>query len=62
MQLPIHIIVDLSPHTVAEINVTGTGDDEHLARRIIENLKTTSDPECYLADLERMYKPFYGER
>lgn len=59
---PFHVIVDFSPHTVAEINVTGTGDHAQLARRIIESLRTTVEPECYLADLERLYKYMYGER
>lgn len=59
---PLYIIVDLSPHTVAEINVFGTVDDENLARRIIERLRTSSDPDCYAVDMERMYKALYGER
>lgn len=62
MPFPMYVIVDFSPHTVAEINAMGTVDQAQLARRIIESLKTTVDPECYLADLERLYKFMYGER
>lgn len=62
MAFPLHIIVDLSPHTVAEINIVGTGDAAQLARRIIAKLRTTVEPECYLADVERLYKFVYGER
>ena len=59
---PLYILVDLSPHTFAEVNVMGTGDDENMARRIIGDLRTTSDSECYFADLERMYKASQVER
>ena len=62
MAFPLHVIVDLSPHTVAEINVVGTGDDAQLARRIVAMLRTTIEPACYLADVERLYKFVYGER
>ena len=62
MPFPMYIIADFAPHTVAEINVMGAGDHAQLARRIIESLKTTSGPECYLTDLERLYKFMYGER
>jgi len=62
MPFPMYVIVDFSPHTVAEINVMGAGDHAQLARQIIESLKTTVEPECYLADLERLYKAVYGER
>lgn len=53
---PLHVMLDLSPHTVAEINVYGTGDDAGMARRIIETLRTTTDAECFFADLERLFK------
>lgn len=59
---PMHVIVDFSPHTTAEINVMGTGDQAQLARQIIETMKTTVEPGCYLDDLERLYKYMYGER
>lgn len=62
MPFPLYVIVDFSPHTVAEINVMGSGDHAQLARRIIESLKTTEDPACYLSDLERLYKFMAGER
>ena len=52
---PLHVILDLSPHTVAEINVHGSDDDAGMARRIIETIRTTTDPACYFADLERMF-------
>ena len=59
---PLYILVDLSPHTFAEVNVVGTGDDENMARRIIGDLRTTSDSECYFPELERMYKSSQEER
>ena len=55
-KFPLHVILDLSPHTVAEINVHGTPDDDNLARRIVETIRTTTAAECYWADLERMFK------
>jgi len=62
MPFPMYVIVDISPHTVAEINVMGVGDHAQLARRIIESIKTTTEPQCYLGDLERLYKFMSGER
>lgn len=62
MPFPMYIIVDFSPHTVAEINVMGIGDHAQLAHQVIESLKTTTEPACYLADLERLYKYMHGER
>jgi hypothetical protein len=59
---PLYIVVDLSPHTIAEINVRDSGADEELARQIIAGLRTTTDPECYLSDTERMLKAAYSER
>ena len=59
---PLNVIVDLSPVTFAEVNAFGTGDDENIARRVIEKLRTTTNPECYLADMERMYKAWYPEK
>ena len=53
---PLHVMLDLSPHTVAEINVHGTEDDAGVARRIIESIRTTTDAACYFADLERLFK------
>ena len=60
--LPLYILVDLSPHTIAEINVRDSGNDEDLARRIIAELKTTTVAECYSAELERMLKVLHGGR
>jgi len=53
---PLYVLVDLSPHTVAEVNVSGTADDEGLARRIVESLRTTTEPACYIADLEALHR------
>lgn len=58
---PLNVVVDLSPHTFAEVNVFGTADDEALARRIIGTLRTTTEPGCYLAEVERMYRAWYPE-
>lgn len=52
VRLPAKVIVDLSPDAVAVITVGGTTDNDELARRVIANLRTTSNPECYWADLE----------
>lgn len=62
MPFPLYVLVDLSPHGVAEVNVFGTQDDERMARSIVEKLRISSDPECYLADLERMYRAWYPEQ
>jgi len=56
------VLVDLSPEAVAQITVFGTPDDDDLARSIIESLKTTSDPKCYWAELERELRLMYGDR
>ena len=62
VDFPVKIIVDLSPEAVMQITVIGTADDAHLARRIVESLKTTKEPECYFPLLERMLKSESGER
>jgi len=59
---PSKIIVDLSPNAIVQITVGQTPDDDGLARRIIESLKTTSDPQCYWADLERELRSGFGDR
>lgn len=59
---PAKILVDLSPDAVVVITVVGTPDDDDLARRIIESLRTTSDPKCYWPVLEKMLKAMHGER
>jgi len=56
------VLVDLSPEAVAQITVFGTPDDDGLARSIIESLKTTSDPQCYWAELEYELRSMYGDR
>ena len=59
---PLYVIVDLSPHTIAEINVQNSGDDKLLARQIVDGMKTTNQPDCFLPDLERMLKASDGRR
>ncbi len=61
MPFPMYVLIDFSPHTIAEVNVMGAGDHAELVRQIILGLKTTSEPACYLADLEKLYKFMYGE-
>ena len=58
------IIVDLSPDAVVEIIVAGSGepDNDALARRIIQSLRTTSDPKCYWPVYEGMVKAMLGKR
>lgn len=58
----LYVLVDLSPHAVAEVNAFGTADDDRMARQIVETIRTSSDPECYVAELERLYKAWHGER
>jgi len=60
--LPLWVLVDLSPHTIAEINVMDSGSDEQLARQIVNSVRTTNDAACYWADLESMVKAYYSER
>lgn len=60
IDFPSKILVDLSPNAVVQITVTGTADDDSLARRIIEALRTTTDPECYWPVLEDMLKSALG--
>lgn len=59
---PTRIIVDLSPDAVVHITVRGTADDDGLARRVIERLKTTTTPECYFPVLEHMLRAAHGDR
>lgn len=59
---PVKIVVDIRPGAVVQITVQGTADDDGLARRIIESLRTTSDPECYWPVLEKMLKAADGNR
>lgn len=42
--------------------VRASADDDALARRIIESLRTTRAPECYFPIAERMLKADAGER
>jgi hypothetical protein len=56
------IIVDLSPDAIAQITVSGRPDDDDMARRVIETLRTTKDAECYWPLLERVLKSMLGDR
>jgi hypothetical protein len=56
LELPSKVFVELGAEAVAQISVGGTGDDDELARRIVETLRTTTDPGCYWAVLEEMLK------
>ena len=56
------VFVDLSPEAIVQITAFGTSDDDGLARRIIESLKTTSDPQCYWGELERELKSMHVGR
>jgi hypothetical protein len=60
--LPLYILVDLSPHTIAEVNVIDSGSDDDLARQIVASLKTSSDPACFWDDLEGMLRAYYRDR
>ena len=61
-EFPPIFIVDLSPESIVIIMVNETSNDEGLVRSIIDTLKTTSAPECYWSDLERILKVKYGNR
>jgi hypothetical protein len=51
-----NLLVDLKPEAVVQVAVSGTKDNDDLARRIVESLQTTSDAECYWPLLERTAK------
>jgi len=61
-RFPTRIIVDLSPHAVMHFTIDGTQDNDRLAQRILETLRTTSELECYWTTLETMLKNLLGER
>jgi hypothetical protein len=61
-RFPTRIIVDLSPYGVMHFTVDGAQDNDGLARRVIENVRTTLEPECYWPVLEAMLKAMHGER
>lgn len=61
-RFPTRIIVDLSPHAIMHFTIDGIQDNDGLAQRIIETLRTTLEPECYWAILEAMLKNMLGER
>jgi len=62
VEFPAKIVVDLSPAAVAQVTVSGTGDDDGLARKVVDSLQMTTNPECYWSLLERMLKSAYGHR
>ena len=49
-------VVELERNAVAEITISGTADDDGLARKIIESLKTTTARSCFWPDLEQLLK------
>ena len=57
-----NILVDLKPGSVVQVAVSGTKDDDRLARSIVESLQTTADPECYWPLLERTVKEASAEK
>lgn len=58
---PAFVIVDLGLNTVAEITVLAASGAEDLARQIVGTIRTSTEPACFLPDLERLYKETYGE-
>lgn len=56
VKFPLHVIVELGTNAIAEVNVHGTGDDDSMARRIIESIRTSTSDECYLPELELLFK------
>jgi photosystem II reaction center protein PsbP len=56
MTLPAKFVIELDRGAVAALTIGGTADDDGLARRIIESLKTTTARSCYWPDLERLLK------
>ena len=58
---PAFVIVNLGLNTVAEITIIAASDTEDLARQIIRTIRTSTEPTCFLPELERLYKEMYGE-
>jgi hypothetical protein len=54
--LPAKFVIELDRGAAAELTISGTADDDDLARRIIESLKTTTARSCFWSDLERLLK------
>jgi hypothetical protein len=54
------VIVNLGLNTVAEVTVVAAGGAEDLARQIVETIRTSTEPSCFLPELERLYKEMYG--
>jgi hypothetical protein len=59
---PAFVIVNLGLNTVAEITVIAASGAEDLARQIVGSIRTSTEPACFLPELERLYKEMYGER
>lgn len=58
---PAFAIVNLGLNTVAEITVIAASGAEDLARQIVGTIRTSTEPACFLPELERLYKEMYGE-
>ena len=58
---PALVIVDLGLNTVAEVTVLAASGAEDLARQIIGTIRTSTEPACFLPELERLYKEMYGD-
>lgn len=59
VELATKLIVDFGPDAVALITLSGVKDEEALARRILESLKTTKDPSCYWFPLGQIAREVY---
>ena len=64
VDFPAKLVVDLSPDAIAQITVNGPSAEDQLAlaQRILESLRTSKDPDCYLPVLESMYKSMHVNR
>ena len=64
VDFPAKLVVDLSPDATAQITVNGPSAEDQLAlaQRILESLRTSRDPDCYLPVLESMYKSMHVNR
>ena len=58
---PAFVIVDLGLNAVAEVTVLAASGAEELARQIVGTIRTSTEPACFLPELERLYKDMYGE-
>ncbi len=58
---PAFVIVNLGLNTVAEITVIAANGAEDVARQIVGTIRTSTEPGCFLPELERLYKEMYGD-